>query len=57
MSLEELKKIIAAAAAAKPDQAVTLSADKTIAYGEVAELLDAIRSAGVKKVGLEVRRK
>jgi|CXWL01.1.fsa_nt_gi biopolymer transport protein ExbD len=57
VTLEELKRVLSAAVAAKPEQAVTLSADKAIAYGEVAELLDAVRSAGVKKVGLEVRRK
>ena len=56
-TLEELKKTLTAATAAKPDQPVTLSADKTLPYGEVAELLDAVRSSGVKKVGLEVRRK
>ncbi|MDD5304218.1 MAG: biopolymer transporter ExbD [Elusimicrobia bacterium] len=56
-TLDDLKKLLSAAAAAKPDQAVTLSADKTLSYGDVAELLDAVRSAGVKKVGLEVRRK
>ena len=57
VSLDELRKLLAAAVAARPDQAVTLSADQALAYGEVAELLDAVRSAGVRKVGLEVRRK
>ena len=54
---DELKKVLTAALLSKPEQAVTISADKTIPYGEVASLLDAVRSAGVKKVGLEVRRK
>jgi biopolymer transport protein ExbD len=57
VSLDELKTALKIAAAANPDQALTLSADKTIPYGEVAELLDAVRSSGLKKVGLEVRRK
>lgn len=56
-TLDELKKMLSAAIALKPDQAVTLSADKSLPYGEIAELLDAVRTAGVKKVGLEVRRK
>ena len=56
-TLDELKKSLTAITAVKPDVPVTLSADKTLPYGEVAELLDAVRSAGVKKVGLEVRRK
>ena len=57
VTLDVLKQSLAAASALKPDQAVTLSADKTLPYGEVAELLDAVRSSGIKKVGLEVRRK
>ncbi len=57
VTLDDLKKALTMAVAAKPDQPVSLSADKTLPYGEVAELLDAVRSAGVKKVGLEVRRK
>ncbi len=56
-TLDDLKKVLTAATAAKPEQAVTLSADKTLPYGDVAELLDAVRSSGIKKVGLEVRRK
>lgn len=57
VTLDELKKTLSVATAAKPEQAVSLSADKSLPYGDVAELLDAVRSAGVKKVGLEVRRK
>jgi biopolymer transport protein ExbD len=56
-TLDELKRLLSAATALKPDQAVTLSADKTLPYGDIAELLDTVRSAGVKKVGLEVQRK
>ncbi len=56
-TLVELKRVLSAAIAAKPEQAVSLSADKTLPYGDVAELLDAVRSSGIKKVGLEVRRK
>lgn len=56
-TLEELKMILAAAITARPDQAVTLSADKALPYGDVAELLDAVRASGIRKVGLEVRRK
>lgn len=56
-TLNDLKKTLSAAVAARPDQAITLSADKALPYGDVAELLDAVRSSGVKKVGLEVRRK
>ncbi|OGS42077.1 MAG: hypothetical protein A2506_09165 [Elusimicrobia bacterium RIFOXYD12_FULL_66_9] len=57
VDLPELKRLLSAAVASHPDQAVSLSADKTLAYGEVAELLDAVRASGVRKLGLEVRRK
>lgn len=54
---EELVAALASAVASRSDQAVTLSADRSLPYGEVAELLDAVRGAGVRKVGLEVVRK
>jgi biopolymer transport protein ExbD len=54
---EQLVETLSKAVAAREDQAVTLSADKSLPYGEVAELLDAVRGAGVRKVGLEVVRK
>jgi biopolymer transport protein ExbD len=56
-TLEELKRVLSVAARESPNQAVTLAADKGLPYGEVAELLDAIRASGIRKVGLEVRRK
>ena len=54
---EQLVDALKQAVAASPEQPVTLSADKSLPYGDVAELLDRVRSAGVRKVGLEVRRK
>jgi biopolymer transport protein TolR len=57
ITAEQLKKALALAVAANPAQPVAVSADKTLPYGEIAALLDDIRSAGVHKVGLEVARK
>lgn len=57
VSREELVATLSRAVASREDQAVTLSADKSLPYGDVAELLDAVRGAGVRKVGLEVVRK
>ena len=54
---EQRKKALALAVAANPAQPVAASADKTLPYGESAALLDDIRAAGVRKVGLEVARK
>ncbi|MBI4370798.1 MAG: biopolymer transporter ExbD [Elusimicrobia bacterium] len=52
---EALKGALAAAVAERPDQPVSVAADRALPYGEVARLLDDIRGAGVRKVGLEVR--
>ena len=57
VTLEQLKRSLALAVGANASQAVTVSADRTLPYGEVAELLDSIRASGVRKVGLEVVRK
>ncbi|HEX4046788.1 MAG TPA: biopolymer transporter ExbD [Elusimicrobiota bacterium] len=54
---EQLKRALSLAVAADPAQPVTISADRALPYGDVASLLDDIRAAGVRKVGLEVVRK
>lgn len=53
----ELAEALSKQVAASPAVAVTLSADKALAYGEIVGLLDLVRGAGVKKIGLEVRNK
>lgn len=40
----------------EPDVHVSLAADQSISYGDVVALLDQLRSAGIKRIGLEVRR-
>jgi biopolymer transport protein ExbD len=57
LDAEELKDRLSRAAAAQPELHVTLSADRSLAYGEVVGLLDVVRGAGVRKIGLEVVRK
>lgn len=57
VTLEQLTRALAAAVSFNPGQAVSVSADRALPYGEVAALLDAVRSAGIRKVGLEVVRK
>ncbi len=54
---DELKKELSEAVRLSPEQPVTVAADKSLPYGEVTELLDDIRAAGVRKVGLEVVRR
>jgi biopolymer transport protein ExbD len=54
---DALKSLLAAGVKADPDLHVTLSADKTIAYGDIVGVLDLVRAAGVRKIGLEVERK
>ncbi|MBI3551819.1 MAG: biopolymer transporter ExbD [Elusimicrobia bacterium] len=57
LSSDELKSLLAAGTRADPDLHVTLSADKTIPYGDIVGVLDLVRGAGVRKIGLEVSRK
>lgn len=54
---EQLSRTLSAAVASNPGQPVTVSADRSLPYGEVAALLDTVRAAGIRKVGLEVVRK
>jgi biopolymer transport protein ExbD len=55
MSVDEMKARMQKAVSAQPELHVTMAADKTIPYGEVVQVIDAVRGAGVKKIGLEVR--
>ena len=57
VTADQLKLALALAATADPGQAVTVAADRALPYGEVTALLEDIRGAGVRKVGLEVARK
>lgn len=56
VSAAELARLLSSAAVRHPLVHVTLSADKAIPYGELVGLLDLVRGAGVKKIGLEVMR-
>lgn len=53
----ELSALLARRVAGESELRLTLSADKAIAYGEIVALLDVVRGAGVKRIGLEVQRK
>lgn len=55
MTLDQLKAKLSSQAAAHPELHVSLAADKTLPYGEVVAVIDGVRGAGVKKIGLEVR--
>lgn len=51
---DDLMKVLKSAVFSQPQVHVTLSADKALPYGEIVRLLDRVRGAGVRKVGLEV---
>ena len=57
VDLPELTAALARKVALAPNLHVTFSADKALAYGEIVAVLDVIRTAGVRKIGLEVQRK
>ena len=56
VTLEELGRTLKALAAVS-EVRVALRADRALPYGEIVNLLDAIRAAGVRKIGLEVKAK
>ena len=57
VTAEQLRRALTLAVGVNAAQPVTVSADRALPYGDVAALLDDIRAAGVRKVGLEVVRK
>ena len=57
ITAEELSAELSRHVAAAAGVPVTMSADKGLPYGEIVGLLDLIRGAGVRKIGLEVQHK
>ncbi|MFA5140991.1 MAG: biopolymer transporter ExbD [Elusimicrobiota bacterium] len=55
MAVAELGEALETLCATVPDLRVSLKADKAIPYGEIISLLDIVRGAGVRKIGLEVK--
>ncbi len=49
----ELQRFLAEALAANPDQPFLVAADKTLPYQNVIDVLEAVRTAGVRKVSLQ----
>jgi biopolymer transport protein TolR len=52
LSVEELQQQLNTLAQTNTGQAVRLRADKTVPYGLVAEVMAAVRSAGITKIGM-----
>ena len=57
VSIEELKSMLANEVRTYPDEKVLLKAEKDLAYYKVAEVLEAIKLAGIRKVTLAMERK
>jgi biopolymer transport protein ExbD len=57
VSIEELKSMLANEVRTYPDEKVLLKAEKDLAYYKVAEVLEAIKLAGIRKVALAMERK
>jgi len=49
---DELVKMLRAKQKDKPDQPVVIAAEKTVAYGDVVEVMDLLQRNQIKKVGL-----
>ena len=52
LRVDELNQKLTALVQSQPDCTVALRADKNVPYGQLAEVMAAIRNAGVKKIGL-----
>ena len=52
LSAAELTQKLTALVQSQPDCKVALRADKTVPYGQLAEVMAVIRNAGVKKIGM-----
>lgn len=57
MTIPELFSELSGMVQRDPAVHVALAADQSIPYGEIVGLLDEVRRAGVKRVGLEVKNK
>ncbi len=57
VTLEQLSVLLANEVKAFPDEKVLLKAEKDLPYYKVAEVLEAIKLAGIKKVALAMERK
>ncbi|MBI5239653.1 MAG: biopolymer transporter ExbD [Elusimicrobia bacterium] len=57
VSEEQLGAELKALAAKSDDLRVALRADRNLPYGDIVQILDVVRGAGVRKVGLEVKAK
>ena len=55
INFEDLPYQLAGLSRVDPLLHVSIVADQSVAYGEVAKILDAVRGAGIKKVALQVR--
>ena len=52
MKVDELNRKLSAILSVKPDRQVYLRADKNVPYGKVVEVMAAVRTAGVRKLGM-----
>ena len=54
--LEKLANILQRESKMKPNMRVTLSADESLPYGNIAKLMGLIKQAGVNRIALSVKR-
>ena len=52
LKVDELRQKLAAIMKLRPDRDVYLRADKNVPYGKVVEVMAAVRTAGVRKLGM-----
>jgi biopolymer transport protein TolR len=52
LGVDDLQQKLTAIVQSQPDCKVALRADKSVPYGQLAEVMAVIRNAGVKKIGM-----
>lgn len=52
IKVDELNKKLSAILSIRPDRQIYLRADKNVPYGKVVEVMAAVRTAGVRKLGM-----
>lgn len=52
LTVDELSEQLVAIAKVRPDCKIALRADRNVPYGQIAEVMAAVRNAGVQKIGM-----
>ena len=55
-SPDEVKSFASSAVSEKPDTQAIISADKAVSHGQVVEIIDSVKTAGIKKFAITIEK-